>query len=94
MTKRTTVEAWEQALAFMLKLPPEVRDEDGYRKLEDDCRRIVERVRAGGFSEEVERVLRKGARGFLNGLKVTQMQLSLRPKRNGSSSREGSTDHA
>jgi hypothetical protein len=70
MTKRT-VDLFEKVLATTLNLPPYARiNEDRYR-------RMLERIRAGKFSEEVEKSLRNGAKTLLIYLEVTRMLVEL-----------------
>jgi hypothetical protein len=55
----------------MRKLPLEARIN------EERCHRLLERLRAGGFSDEVEEVVRECAEGFLNCVEVTRERRRL-----------------
>jgi hypothetical protein len=68
---KTAVEAWEQALAAMRKLPLKARIN------EERCRKLLEWVRAGDFSAEVERVLWKCGKGLRDYLEITRDMLEL-----------------
>jgi hypothetical protein len=85
MSKQTTIELWEQALAAMLELPPSARDLGLPRSLsvlgpridEARCRMAVERVRAAVFESEVEDVLQNTAKGLLGWLEIARVLLAF-----------------
>jgi hypothetical protein len=63
---KTAVEAWEQALAAIRKLPLKARIH------EEGCDKLLKWVRAGDFSAELERAVRNCGEGLLNYLKIIQ----------------------
>jgi hypothetical protein len=69
---KTAVQAWEQALAAMRKLPLEARIN------EEPCRKLLERVRAGDFSAEIERVVRDCGEGVRSTVEITRKMLELK----------------
>jgi hypothetical protein len=71
MTQRTA-DLWEKVLAAQLKLPPYAQPGAGC------CREILEKVRAGEFSEKVEKVLRTSARSLLKEMELTRILVEFK----------------